>query len=166
MLSYCPLLLRYENYNDFYSNPNVVEDVGITPLGICGDQAASQSATTFSQTVDGLLSDIRVATSKTTNFYVAATRQITSDNATVYAIAQCVQNTTQAFCQNCISMAYTNLYNCLPNTEGRFINMGCFARYSETPFFTDNQTVDITNLLKGISSSYCFNFNLLFFSSI
>ncbi|KAL8246798.1 hypothetical protein R6Q59_008014 [Mikania micrantha] len=142
--------VRYANYDDFYNNPDVVEDVGVTPLGICGNESASQP--TFGQDVNGLLSDIRDATPKTSNFYVASTTQITSDNATVYAIAQCVENINKGICQNCINMAYNSLSNCLPNTEARFINMGCFARYSVTPFFNDNQTIDITNYLKGNSS--------------
>ncbi|KAI3519031.1 hypothetical protein L1887_08004 [Cichorium endivia] len=144
--------VRYENYNNFYTNPDVVEDAGIAPLQLCGDQSASQ-LTTFEQTVDGLLSDIKDATPKTTDFYVASTRQIATGNGTVYAIAQCVENTSQSICRNCINAAYTALSNCLPNTEGRSIYMGCFARYSETPFFNDNQTIDITNLLKGHTSN-------------
>ncbi|KAD7478576.1 hypothetical protein E3N88_01712 [Mikania micrantha] len=142
--------VRYANYDDFYNNPDVVEDVGVTPLGICGNESASQP--TFGQDVNRLLSDIRDATPKTSNFYVASTTQITSDNATVYAIAQCVENINKGICRNCINMAYNSLSNCLPNTEARFINMGCFARYSVTPFFNDNQTIDITNYLKGNSS--------------
>ena len=144
-----PLLLRYENYTDFYANPDVVEDVGIAPLQLCGNQMPYQPAI-FTQAVDGLLLDIKDATPKTTNFYVASTRQNTNGNGngTVYAIAQCIQNITEGICQNCINAAYTSLSNCLPNTEGRSIYMGCFARYSETPFFNDNQTIDITNFNK------------------
>ncbi|XP_024988257.1 cysteine-rich receptor-like protein kinase 2 [Cynara cardunculus var. scolymus] len=145
--------VRYENYDDFYDDPNVVEDAGITPLQICGNQSTSHQPTTmFREVVDGLLLDIKDATPKTSNFYVASTRQITSGNAMVYSIAQCVENTSQTVCQTCLNTIYTYLYNCLPNTEGRSINMGCFARYSETPFFNDNQTIDITSFLKGHSS--------------
>ncbi|KAI3798744.1 hypothetical protein L1987_34022 [Smallanthus sonchifolius] len=142
----------YANYDNFYSDPNVVEDAGVAPLGICGNQSASQTTTTFSQDVNGLLSDIKDATPQTSNFYVASTTQIASENATVYAIAQCVENINKAICQDCINMAYTNLHNCRDGTEARFIGMGCFARYSLTPFFNDNQTIVITNLLKGHSS--------------
>ncbi|KAJ9541185.1 hypothetical protein OSB04_027691 [Centaurea solstitialis] len=144
--------VRYENYDNFYNDPNVVEDAGITPLQICGNQSTSQSITTFREVVDGLLSDIKDATPKTSNFYVASIRQLASGNAMVYSVAQCVENTSQAICQTCLNTTYTYLYNCLPNTEGRSVNMGCFARYSETPFFNANQTIDITSFLKGNSS--------------
>ncbi|KAI3723808.1 hypothetical protein L2E82_35566 [Cichorium intybus] len=146
-----PLLLRYENDVEFYTNPYLLEDSGVARLQLCGNQSASEP-TTFTQAVDGLLSDIKDATPKTTNFYVASTRQITTGNGTVYAIAQCVENTSEAICRNCINAAYTDISNCLPNTEGRSIDKGCFARYSEIPFFNDNQTIDIKNLLKGHSN--------------
>ncbi|KAK1410565.1 hypothetical protein QVD17_37102 [Tagetes erecta] len=149
-ISFDNCFLRYANYVDFFNNPDVVEDAGFGPLGICGNQSASEP--TFRQDVDGMLSDIRVATPKTSNYYVASTTQITSENTTVFAIAQCVENTNQGICRNCINMAYANLYTCLPSTEARFISMGCFARYSVTPFFSDNQTIYITNLLKEDSS--------------
>nr|XP_043634428.1 cold-responsive protein kinase 1-like [Erigeron canadensis] len=77
---------------------------------------------------------------------------MTSINATMYAIAQCVEGTSQATCRDCMNAASGNINTCLPNTEGRSINMGCFVRYSDTPFFNGNQTTDITNLLKGSSS--------------
>ncbi|KAL9995968.1 putative protein kinase RLK-Pelle-DLSV family [Helianthus debilis subsp. tardiflorus] len=145
--------VRYANYDNFYNDPNVVEDAGIGPLGICGNQTTSQPATTFTQDVGQMLSDITEATPKTSNFYVASTTQITSNNATVYAFAQCVENINKGICESCINNAYTSISNCLPSAEAKFISVGCFARYSVTPFFNDNQTVDITNFLKGNSSS-------------
>lgn len=144
--------VRYEDFADFYNNPNVIQDGAGTPFSTCGNQSTSQPTTSFNQSVDGFLSDIRDATPKTSNLYVASTRQFTSENATVYAIAQCVNSISQAICKTCVDEAYDKLNDCLPYTEGRFLGMGCFARYSETPFFSDNQTIDITNTLKGHSS--------------
>ncbi|KAI7731073.1 hypothetical protein M8C21_027059 [Ambrosia artemisiifolia] len=117
----------------------------------CGNQSAYQP-TTFSQAVDGLLSDIRDATPKASNFFVASTRQIVSENETVYAIAQCIKYAKQSICEICMNTAYNILSVCLPSMQGRFFNMVCFARYSKTPFFNDNQTTDITTVLKGYSS--------------
>ncbi|KAI3722969.1 hypothetical protein L2E82_34218 [Cichorium intybus] len=145
-------LVLYENYPNYYNNPAVAVDlITFLPLDICGNQSASQTSS-FTEAIDGLLSDIRVATPRAPNWYVASTRDVSSENATVYAVAQCVENTSQTICQDCLNAAYSNLYNCLPNTEGRFIDQGCFARYSDTPFFSDNHTTDITNLLKGQSN--------------
>ncbi|KAK1410562.1 hypothetical protein QVD17_37099 [Tagetes erecta] len=150
-ISYDNCSVRYEDFVDFYNNPYVMEDGNGTPLSLCGNQSASQP-TVFNQVVDGFLSDVRHATPKTSNFYVASTRNITSENAIVYVTAQCAESVNKAICQNCMNTAYDRLNDCLPNTEGRFFDMGCFARYSITPFFNASQTTDITNVLKGHSS--------------
>ncbi|KAJ9541301.1 hypothetical protein OSB04_027807 [Centaurea solstitialis] len=144
--------IRYEDFADFYNNPTVSQDGVGTPISLCGSRSASQSITTFNLDVGRLLSDIRDATPKTSNFYVASTRQITSDNTTMYAFAQCVENTNMTICQTCINTAYNRLYNCLPTTEGKFFDLGCVARYSETPFFNENQTTNIISVLKGHSN--------------
>ncbi|KAL4577876.1 hypothetical protein LXL04_013991 [Taraxacum kok-saghyz] len=143
--------IRYEDFSNFYNNPNVVQDGIGTPYSPCGNQSASQPIATFQQVVDGLLKDIRDATPKSSNLYVALTRKIASDNATMYAIGQC-PGINKTACQSCMNDAYEKLNGCLPNTEGRYFDMGCFARYSNTPFFNDNQTTDITSVLKGNSS--------------
>ncbi|KAK1410563.1 hypothetical protein QVD17_37100 [Tagetes erecta] len=150
-ISYDNCFVRYEDSVDFYNNPYVMEYGNGWPRLSCGKQSASQP-TIFNQVVDGFLSDVRHATPKTSNFYVASTRNITSENATVYVTAQCAESVNKAICQNCMNRAYDGLNDCLPNTEGRFFDMGCFARYSTTPFFNANQTIDITNVLKGHSS--------------
>ncbi|KAI7731740.1 hypothetical protein M8C21_021631, partial [Ambrosia artemisiifolia] len=150
-ISFDNCYVRYEDYADFYNDPYVMADSDLTPTLLCGNQSTSQP-TVFNQVVDQFLSDIRKATPKTSNFYVASTRQITSENETVYMTAQCVEGMNKGRCQTCMNTAYDTLNDCLPNTQGRFFHLGCFARYSDTPFFNVNQTIDITNLLKGHSS--------------
>ncbi|MFS8031311.1 putative non-specific serine/threonine protein kinase [Helianthus anomalus] len=140
--------VRYEDNAGFYNDPYVMADADQTPTLTCGNQSASQP-TVFNQVIDAFLSDITKATPKTSNFYVASTRQITSENKTVYATAQCVQGMAQDSCQTCMNSAYDTLNDCFPNTQGKFFHLACFARYSDTPFFNVNQTIDITNLLKG-----------------
>ncbi|KAI3704395.1 hypothetical protein L1987_74614 [Smallanthus sonchifolius] len=144
---------RYEAFADFYNNPNVDEDAAGADFSICGNISASQALSQYTQSLDDFLSDIRDATPKTSNLYVANIRRIANENATVYAMAQCAVNINQAICQTCMKTAYSKLKECLPNTEGKFYDNACFAKYSETPFFNDNQTIDITNILKGVHSS-------------
>ncbi|CAI9281748.1 unnamed protein product [Lactuca saligna] len=138
---------RYEDFADFYNKPDVTQDGTGTPFSTCGTQLAS--ITTFKPVVDSLLSDLRNATPKAFNFYVALTKEITSEDATMYGIGQCVGNKT--VCQTCMNTAYNKSNNCLPSKEGRFFNMGCFARYSKTPLFNQT-TTDVTSVLKGNSS--------------
>ncbi|KAJ0040088.1 hypothetical protein Pint_28602 [Pistacia integerrima] len=40
-----------------------------------------------------------------------------------------------------------------PANGARVVYLGCFLRYSDTPFFADNQTTDITPFLKPGGSS-------------
>ncbi|KAL7611820.1 cysteine-rich receptor-like protein kinase 3 [Lactuca sativa] len=145
--------IRYENYGANFNDGNVISDDNATPTRICGMESISQPITTFNQMVEALLSDIQVATPRTSTFYVASTRQVSTRNTTMYAIAQCVRNVSQAICQSCLNTAYDNLHGCLPNTEGRAIDFFCFMRYSETPFFRNNQTTNILSFLSTGSSS-------------
>ncbi|XP_024974870.1 cysteine-rich receptor-like protein kinase 2 [Cynara cardunculus var. scolymus] len=137
--------LRYEN-NNFYTEANVRGNVGV-----CGNNTSSQEA--FRETVKELLSDLRVATPRTPDFYAASTRRLKGSNSTVYAIAQCNVNISQNVCAECLSIRSTTLANCLPNTFGRAIDAGCFMRYSSNAFFRDNQTTDLTPFLKDGNSS-------------
>ncbi|KAL4578535.1 hypothetical protein LXL04_014659 [Taraxacum kok-saghyz] len=138
--------LRFENYPEFYENPQAKMDVKVAPIPICGNESASQT-TIFNQTVRKLLSDIRVVTPKTSNLYVASTKRLPSDNTTIYAMAQCVSSISRPSCEQCLDISYNNLYSCLPSTEGRTIDFGCFMRYSQTPFFQETQTTNIIPFL-------------------
>ncbi|KAI3808382.1 hypothetical protein L1987_24331 [Smallanthus sonchifolius] len=150
-ISFDDCFIRYEDFAEFYNNPYFLMDGSGLQFLLCGNQSTSQP-TTFNQLVDGVLSNIRDATPKTSNFYVASTRQNISENATVYATTQCIENINQAICRTCMNTTYDKLTDCFPSTQGSFSDMACFARYSETPFFNDNETMDITNILKGHSS--------------
>ncbi|CAH1436174.1 unnamed protein product [Lactuca virosa] len=143
--------LRFENYPEFYEDPQAKMDVKIAPTLICGNQLASQT-TIFNQIVGELLSDIQVATPRTSNFYVASTKRLPSGNTTIYAIAQCVESVTQPICEQCMNISYNNLNSCPPSKEGRTLDFGCFLRYSQTPFFQDNQTTNIVHFLSKGSS--------------
>ncbi|KAL4577868.1 hypothetical protein LXL04_013983 [Taraxacum kok-saghyz] len=102
---------------------------------------------TSRKSVEGLISDLRTTAPRTPNFYAASTREIPDTNATVYGIAQCNLNLTQTVCEDCLNSRYTSLDDCLPSTNGRAIDNGCFMRYASTPFFALNQTTDITPFL-------------------
>nr|XP_043634094.1 cysteine-rich receptor-like protein kinase 2 [Erigeron canadensis] len=145
--------IRYENFGQTFGNTDVILDNEAPPTAVCGNESASQPVTTFNNVINELLSDIQDAAPRTSNFYVASTRQLSTDNSTVYAVAQCVKNVSQAICNNCLNTAYNNLQNCLPSKEGRAIDFFCFMRYSDAPFFQRNQTTNITPFLRKASSS-------------
>ncbi|KAK9062117.1 hypothetical protein SSX86_019302 [Deinandra increscens subsp. villosa] len=143
--------LRFENLDDFYDDPQ--GNLNFNVFENCGNESTSQPITAFNQAVEELLSDIGIATPRTSDFYIASTRQVVGANATIYAIAQCVENASQAICKNCLSRSYNSLKRCLPVDEGRTINVACFMRYSEFPFFQNNQTINFTPFLPGKGSS-------------
>nr|KYP76040.1 Cysteine-rich receptor-like protein kinase 3 [Cajanus cajan] len=96
--------------------------------------------------------DLQIATPKISGFYAATKTEVAGGSA-IYAIAQCVETATEANCLTCLQIGYNNLQSCLPSAEGRAYDAGCFMRYSTTPFFADNQTIDITPFFKQGGSS-------------
>ncbi|XP_062150447.1 cold-responsive protein kinase 1-like isoform X2 [Alnus glutinosa] len=143
-----PFFARYES-STFYD-----QGTQIGNEGICGNQTASQPAA-FSTAAKELLADLQVATPRINGFFAASKKQVVGGvgNATVYAVAQCAETVSETGCQDCLTVAVGNAEVCLPNTDGRAIDAGCFLRYSDTPFFADNQTTNITPFLGNGSSS-------------
>ena len=113
---------------------------------ICGNKTASGGATAFNGAAQQVLKDLQTATPKIPGYFAATKTQVVG--GAIYAIAQCAQTVSESGCLDCLTVGYNNIQNCLPNTDGRAFDAGCFMRYSETPFFADNQTIDITPFLK------------------
>ncbi|XP_024973542.1 cysteine-rich receptor-like protein kinase 2 [Cynara cardunculus var. scolymus] len=138
--------VRYEN-NNFYTEAN--NRAGVV---VCGNITSSEPAE-LRKAAEGLLLDLQIAIPRTPNFYGASTRKVAARNATVYAIAQCNLKVSQSVCLECLQLRSTSLYDCIPNTDGRAMDNGCFMRYSTTPFFGQNQTTDIQSFLWDDDSS-------------
>ncbi|XP_059450656.1 cold-responsive protein kinase 1-like [Corylus avellana] len=140
--------LRYES-SSFYDQTTEPGNEGI-----CGNQTASQP-TAFSAAVKELLADLQVATPRINGFFAASKKEAvgSAGNAIVYAVAQCAETVSEIGCQDCLTVASRNAEVCIPSVVGRAIDAGCFLRYSETPFFADNQTTNILPFLGNGSSS-------------
>ncbi|KAK9062112.1 hypothetical protein SSX86_019297 [Deinandra increscens subsp. villosa] len=138
--------IRYENRNFFAES--TVRGGSLQ----CSNDSSTQE-TELRKAADGLLSDLRTAVPKTTNFYAASTRGTVGGNLTVYAIGQCNLNLSQSDCAGCINSRYISLDTCLPSVSGRSMDGGCFMKYSITPFFRLDQRTDITPLLGDGDSS-------------
>ncbi|OMP01143.1 hypothetical protein COLO4_12134 [Corchorus olitorius] len=136
--------LRYES-NNFYDQ-STQEGHSM----ICGNQSASDT-NTFEAAVEGLLTDLQKATPRINGYYAAIKKEVNA--ATVYGVAQCIGTITKSGCQDCMQVVTTDIQKCPPNTNGRAVDVGCFLRYSASPFFADNQTTDIAPFLKPGSSS-------------
>ncbi|KAK1426375.1 hypothetical protein QVD17_15046 [Tagetes erecta] len=139
--------LRYETTNFF--------DEATQPgnVGLCGNRTAVKPAR-FQSAVNTLLSNLTIATPRIKDLFAASSNKIAGSNRSVYAIAQCVPTLEHNGCKACLKVAYSNIRNCLPNiVEARALDTGCFMRYSNKPFFSDNETTVLTPFLgKGSSN--------------
>ncbi|KAG4975035.1 hypothetical protein JHK82_031920 [Glycine max] len=142
---YNDCFLRYESER-FYQQTNEIGG-GVT----CGNK--STNATGFRAVGQQALLDLQKATPKIKGFYAATKTQVAGGSANIYAIAQCVETASQQKCLDCMQVGYNNLQSCLPSTDGSAYDAGCFMRFSTTPFFADNQTINIRPYLKEGGSS-------------
>ncbi|KAK7387337.1 hypothetical protein VNO78_28062 [Psophocarpus tetragonolobus] len=132
----CFLRYESESFYDQTNEPGGGVSCGKTSSTITGFRVAGQQA----------LMELQTATPQIKDFYAATKTQVVGGGP-IYAVAQCVETATATKCLDCMQLGYTKLKSCLPNTQGRAYDAGCFIRYSTTPFFADSQIIDITPFL-------------------
>ncbi|KAL3615745.1 hypothetical protein CASFOL_040039 [Castilleja foliolosa] len=140
---YDDCFLRYES-NNFYSNPTELGDIQI-----CGNRTApTNQSIAYGLT---FIQDLVTATPRTNGFFAATSRVVSNEvenhNLTLYGVAQCAETIGRAGCQTCLNQALSNIQGCLPIVDGRAIDVACFLRYSDRPFFPANRTMDILPFL-------------------
>ncbi|RWR92877.1 cysteine-rich receptor-like protein kinase 2 [Cinnamomum micranthum f. kanehirae] len=133
--------LRYQEYNFF----DEATDSGNT--GFCGNRTAV-GAGGFKEFVGQLLRDLCSVTPRIDGYFAAVKREEVGGGGVVYGVAQCSLTVSEEACGQCLQLAYQNIEACPPVGDGRAIDEGCFLRYSDTPFFSNNQTTDVSFLLK------------------
>ncbi|KAG6585172.1 Cysteine-rich receptor-like protein kinase 2, partial [Cucurbita argyrosperma subsp. sororia] len=57
-----------------------------------------------------------------------------TSNLSVYLLAQCWKNLKRSSCTSCLQNASASILKCLPQSEARALNTGCFIRYSSVDF--------------------------------
>lgn len=112
----------------------------------CGNQTV-QDTVTFNSTVGSLVKDLELATPIISDHDAAIRTELTG-GGNIYGVAQCAETIGENGCQICLKVASENIQGCFPNTDARASDSGCFLRYSTTPFFADDQTIDIRPFLK------------------
>ncbi|KAK1391410.1 Cold-responsive protein [Heracleum sosnowskyi] len=150
-LIYQGCFLRYEARN-FYKQISFEDSTGV-----CINNRTAPKPTAFKPAVEELITDLITATPKIKSFFAALKRQFFDGGptaiATVYVVAQCVENISRSDCHTCLSRAYINVQPCPPRAGGSSVDAGCFLRYSDTSFFADNDVTDITLYVEGGSSN-------------
>lgn len=102
----------------------------------------------FNDTAGQLLRDLMVATPRISGFYAAVKRE-GGGGAVVYGVAQCATTVSESGCGDCLRVAYGNIQKCPPDADGRALDAGCFLRYSNTAFFSANQSMNISPYLSS-----------------
>lgn len=68
-----------------------------------------------------------------------------ANESAAYALGQCWRSLNRSSCSSCLLIASASMLRCLPQSEGRALNTGCFMRYSNTDFLNK----DIKNSSRG-----------------
>ncbi|KAL6492888.1 hypothetical protein OROGR_032647 [Orobanche gracilis] len=137
-VAYDGCFLRYESYN-FYART-------IENTIVCGSRSAPET-TTFKREGQTLLNDLQAAT-PSINGYFAASKRVVSNLNIIYGVAQCAPTVSRGGCRGCLTAANEAIQDCLRFADARVVDAACFLRYSDTPFFAHNQTIDIASILR------------------
>ncbi|GAA0171233.1 transmembrane signal receptor [Lithospermum erythrorhizon] len=118
--------MRAENYSFFqeYTGPN--------DTAICGNRTRKNQV--FEQMAKGA---VLQAVSGVVNNNFSARIEVPANktlNESVYVLADCWKTLDVHSCRACLENASNSLLGCLPWSEGRALNTGCFMRYSDTNF--------------------------------
>ncbi|KAK1552560.1 hypothetical protein Q3G72_019175 [Acer saccharum] len=76
-----------------------------------------------------------VASSPNNRGYARVQEKVSgTGNESVYVLADCWRSLNASLCRACLENASASILNCLPWSEGRALNTGCFMRYSDIDF--------------------------------
>ncbi|XP_071717008.1 cysteine-rich receptor-like protein kinase 2 [Rutidosis leptorrhynchoides] len=119
--------VRFQNYN-FYE-----EYTGLNDTYVCGNATTKSRA--FQDTVTRAISNA-VTIALGNDEYFGKEQMLVSGswNEYVYVLANCWGTLSPSSCRACLANATASISKCLPWSEGRALNTGCFMRYSDTNF--------------------------------
>ncbi|KAK1268680.1 Cysteine-rich receptor-like protein kinase 2 [Acorus gramineus] len=75
------------------------------------------------------------------------------ETSSAYAMASCLRKLDAGGCRECLSNASASARRCLPWSEGRVDNTGCFLRYSDTDFLSSDSKGRMTLKIVAIACS-------------
>ncbi|KAG8383204.1 hypothetical protein BUALT_Bualt05G0160200 [Buddleja alternifolia] len=127
---------RGENYNFFQ------EYIGQKDHAVCGNITRNDS--NFRESTRRALSQAVLAAPNNNGYARAASRPS-------YVLANCWRTLNASSCRACLENASASISGCLPSSEGRVLNTGCFMRYSDTDFLNpipgNGNSRDLTTML-------------------
>ncbi|KAL9340788.1 hypothetical protein Peur_067007 [Populus x canadensis] len=120
--------IRAENYS-FYREALAPEDTKRCSGNIV------KKGQEFSVAVKEVLSKMLL---KAPSFRGFASKHETSNGISAYGMANCWKILDHDLCSICLSEAVASALSCIPSTEARVLNAGCFLRYSDASFANDS----------------------------
>ncbi|KAG8383205.1 hypothetical protein BUALT_Bualt05G0160300 [Buddleja alternifolia] len=118
--------MRSDNYSFFeeYTGPN--DHI------VCGNITRDNSA--FQESARQAISEA-VSAAPNNNGYARARVAVSGTaNESAYVLANCWRTLSASSCRACLENASASMLGCLPSSEGRALNTGCFMRYSNIDF--------------------------------
>ncbi len=118
--------MRSENYSFYheYKGPN--------DRSVCGNTTRKNS--TFGESVKQAVSRAVVAAPNQKGYATTQEAVPGTVNDPAYVLADCWRNLNASSCKACLENASASILECLPWSEGRALNTGCFMRYSDKDF--------------------------------
>ena len=118
--------MRSDNYSFFQ------EYTGPGDRAICGNTTRKNS--TYEESVRQAVSSAVLAAPNQNGSATAQEAVPGAVNETVYVLADCWRILNANSCKACLENASASIFKCLPQSEGRALNTGCFMRYSDKDF--------------------------------
>ena len=118
--------MRSENYSFYH------EYTGPNDRSVCGNTTRKNS--TFGESVKQAVSRAIVAAPNQKGYATTQEAVPGTVNDPAYVLADCWRNLNASSCKACLENASASILECLPWSEGRALNTGCFMRYSDKDF--------------------------------
>ncbi|KAK1415745.1 hypothetical protein QVD17_31531 [Tagetes erecta] len=118
--------MRVQNYSFFH------EYTGPDDKYVCGNK--TRKDVTFRDNVKQAVLNAVTDAMRDDGYFAGVRMQMANGNESVHVLAQCWKTLTPSACRACLENASTTIRKCLPWSEGRVLNTGCFMRYSDIDF--------------------------------
>ncbi|KAG8383200.1 hypothetical protein BUALT_Bualt05G0159800 [Buddleja alternifolia] len=118
--------MRGETYHFFQ------EYIGPSDHVVCGNITRNDSS--FRESARRALSQAVLAAPNNNGYARAEMAVSRAVNDSVYVLANCWRTINASYCRACLENASALITGCLPASEGRALNTGCFMRYSNIDF--------------------------------
>ncbi|KAM7251179.1 hypothetical protein ACFE04_023062 [Oxalis oulophora] len=122
--------MRSENYSFFQEYKSSLD------RSVCGNKTR-QDTEYRTAAKEAVLRAVDLAV-LSEDFYSRAKEKVQGKSGgSVYVLANCWETLNTNTCRSCLQSASSSMLKCLPNSEARALNTGCFMRYSDTDFLNN-----------------------------